>query len=342
MARQAGKNELSAQLEALLLGGAVHTGASLVKAAPTFVPQCLISIRRLVERLNDVGLHKLWWHDGHHAIRIKKARQLFLSAVPPSNVVGVTADPLLEIDEAQDVDRDKFWKEFRPMGASTNATTVLYGTAWDGASLLEEVKQANIEAQRRDGIRRHFSYDWEAVAEHNPLYRKYVEAERARLGEEHPLFRTQYMLLPLSARGGLFSPQQLAAMQGTHPRQHAPSPGKVYVAGLDVAGGYTEAAPDTPHDATILTIGEMDFACPGALFMHPAVRGVEHYRWHGIPHDQLLPQLLDILRMRWACRRVVVDATGLGHTVAAFLETALGQATATPFVFSSHSKSRLG
>ena len=69
------------------------------------------------------------------------------------------------------------------MGAATNVTTVHYGTTWDDATLLEEVKQANLEMERRDGIKRHFRYDWEAVAACNPDYRAYVEGERARLGE---------------------------------------------------------------------------------------------------------------------------------------------------------------
>ena len=47
------------------------------------------------------------------------------------------------------------------MAASTGATTVLYGTAWDDRTLLERTKQANLEAERRDGVRRHFEYDWQ-------------------------------------------------------------------------------------------------------------------------------------------------------------------------------------
>lgn len=339
MARQGGKNELSAQLEVLLLTLGMARGVSLVKAAPTFVPQCLISLRRLTERLDDAGYGGFWSREDGHIVRLGKARQCFLSAEPSANVVGMTADPLLEIDEAQDVDREKFWKELRPMGASTNATTVLYGTPWDGSGLLEEVKQSNLEAQRKDGIRRHFAYDWEAVAACNPLYRRYVEEERARLGEDHPLFRTQYLLLPIAGGGGLFSPQQLAGLHGSHSRLRGPAQGRAYVAGLDVAGG-DSAAPD--RDATVLTIGELDFSACSDLQPEPGIDIVEHYVWRGVPHAQLLPQLVGVLKGRWACRRVVVDATGMGHTVASFLERALGKAAVTPFTFTAQSKSRLG
>jgi len=349
MARQGGKNELSAQLELLLLTLGMARGATLVKAAPTFAPQCLISLRRLTERLDDAGFRGSWSREGAHVIRLGRARQLFLSAEPTANVVGMTADPLLEVDEAQEVDGEKFWKEFRPMGAATNATTVLYGTPWDGASLLEEVKGANLEAERKDGVRRHFSFDWEVVAACNPLYRRYVEAERARLGEEHPLFRTQYLLLPIAGRGGLFSPQQLAGMQGSHPRQHAPAPGGVYVAGLDVAGGggastnsIQEVSAGSARDATVLTIGELDFSTCSEVLPEPGIKVVEHYHWQDVPHSQLLPHLSDVLKGRWACRRVAVDATGMGHTVASLLERALGKAVVTPFTFTAQSKSLLG
>ena len=350
MARQGGKNELSAQIEVLLLTLGMFRGATLVKAAPTLVPQGLISLRRLTERLDDAGFGGFWSRDGAHAVRLGRARQFFLSAEPSANVVGMTADPLLEVDEAQDVEGEKFFKEFRPMGAASNATTVLYGTPWDGRSLLEEMKEANLEAERKDGVQRHFSFDWEAVAACNPLYRCYVEAERQRLGEDHPLFRTQYLLLPLVGRGGLFSPQQLAQMQGSHPRRHAPTPGRHYVAGLDVAGIGSDASTGSVRDAsigsaldaTVLTVGELDFSTCSDLLPEPGVRVVEHYRWWGVPHNQLLAQLVDLLKTRWSCRRVVVDATGIGHGVASFLERALGKAVVTPFVFTAQSKSRLG
>ena len=116
---------------------------------------------RLKERLRDAGLGGLWQTEAGSAIRLGRTRQMFLSAEPSSNVVGATAHILLEMDEAQDVDREKFYKEFRPMGASTNVTTVLYGTPWMGDSLLEEVKQANLEAERSDGVKRHFRLDWQ-------------------------------------------------------------------------------------------------------------------------------------------------------------------------------------
>ena len=101
IARQGGKNELSAQLERTLLAGALATGGTGVKAAPAFDPQCHISIARLKARLTDLGLP---WSAGHaYVVRLGRASQSFYSASRDANVVGATADLLLEIDEAQDV-----------------------------------------------------------------------------------------------------------------------------------------------------------------------------------------------------------------------------------------------
>ena len=352
MARQAGKNELSAHVEALLLAMHAMQGGSLVKCAPTLVPQVLVSMRRLKDRLDDAGLGGLWSVEAGHVVRLGKARALFFSAEPGSHVVGATADLLLEVDEAQDVDRQKFARDFRPMGAPANVTTVLYGTAWDGSTLLEEMKQLNLEMERRDGVKRHFRFDWLEVGRHNPDYMRYVEGERERLGESHPLFQTQYCLNPVRGAGGFLSAGQRAQLQGDHPRRRAPQGGAVYVAGVDIAGE-AESPPIGPdadaavraaerrRDSTVVSIGEVDFSACTETLPEPRVRVVEHYWWTGRPHAELYPQLVDLLRNVWRCKRVVVDATGVGAGVASFLAKALG-GIVTPFVFTSASKSRLG
>ena len=135
------------------------------------------------------------------AIRLGRARQLFLSAEASSNVVGHTADLLLEIDEAQDVDIDKFDKELRPMAASSGATTVFYGTAWDDANLLERAKQAHLELRApRRPCGATSSTTGGSSRRSNPAYGRFVRSERERLGAEHPLFLTQYCLRDAAGR----------------------------------------------------------------------------------------------------------------------------------------------
>ncbi|MGH7620777.1 MAG: hypothetical protein ACREMU_00390, partial [Gemmatimonadaceae bacterium] len=125
IARQGGKNELSAQIELLLLMSG-HGGDIAIKCAPTLRPQLQVSRRRLWDCLARARLCNVARLEPD-AVRFGDAAVRFLSAEPHANVVGHTAGLLLEVDEAQDVDAAKFDREFRPMAAAANAATVYYG-----------------------------------------------------------------------------------------------------------------------------------------------------------------------------------------------------------------------
>ena len=348
IARQGGKNELSAHVETAALIAYGPTGGTAVKAAPTFHPQAHVSIRRLRHLLDRAGLSRHYQIEHGRCLRLGHARQLFLSAHPTSNVVGATADILLEVDESQDVLPDKYNREFMPMGATANVTTVHYGTPWHESSLLEQVKQSNLELQRSDGIQRHFEFDWQAVAQHNPHYQRYVEAERLRLGSDHPLFLSQYCLTPVSDDGRFLDNTRLALLQGSHSRINAPLQGRTYVAGIDLAGGVESpghtgiSATRTLNDSTVLTIGELRLTDDGLGSKNPSLSVVEHHWWTGKPHTETYSTLVHLLKNVWKCSRVVVDATGIGAGVAAFLRKRLGTSIVKPFNFTARSKSDLG
>ena len=80
IARQGGKNELSAQLELLLLTLFMGEPQNLVKCSPTFKPQTVISMVRLKDRLNDAGFAGIWAAEMGYIIRLGNARAIFLSA----------------------------------------------------------------------------------------------------------------------------------------------------------------------------------------------------------------------------------------------------------------------
>jgi Terminase RNaseH-like domain len=345
MSRQGGKNELSARVELYLLLAYLNESVTSIKAAPTFDPQCLISRDRLWDRLRDARLLRWAVREGANKVRLGRARQLFLSAERGSSIVGHTASLLLEIDEAQDVDIEKFDKELQPMTASTGATTVFYGTAWDDANLLERAKHTHLAAERRDGVRRHFEYDWQDVAGVIPDYGKHVAKERERLGPEHPLFLTQYCLRTLPGAGRLLGTNQLALLQGAHRALEAPIAGETYVAGLDVGGedanGFADRSPERvfDHDATVLTIARV-LPVETEAGEH-AIEVVRHYAWSGAPHTALHASLVALVK-EWRVRRLAVDATGIGEPVAAFLAAALGKNRVQARKLTAESKSSLG
>lgn len=341
-ARQMGKNELSAAIEAHLLWRYRETGGSIVKAAPTFRPQILNSVLRLVQTLERSERTRGQWQAQYgHIVRYGQASIAFYSAERHANVVGATASLLLEIDESQDVDPDKYDREFRPMASSTNATTVLYGTAWTEDTVLERQKRVNLRAQSpRHPL--HFEFDYTVLAAINPHYRAFVEAEIGRLGRDHPSIRTQYLLQTLADAGRLLTSQQLAALEGGHQRERDPLPGAGYVAGIDLAGVAeqptynSELATHASHDSTVVTIARLDRDELG----RPLARVVEHVHWTGRDHVWQYQRLSELCE-RWGVSRVCVDASGIGTGIAAFLAERLGPRVER-FVFTAASKSALG
>lgn len=346
MARQMGKNEVSAVIEAYLLTRQAQRGGTIIKAAPTWQPQGVTSFTRLRELL-DTPLHRARGiRQERQALTLGRARATFYSAQPSAHVVGATASLLLEVDEAQDVDAEKFQREFLPMAAAHNAVVVLYGTAWTDDTLLEQARQHNLAVQRAGGEQRHFEYPWTFGARAMPAYRQFVEHEIERLGAQHPLIRTQYFLQTVADRSALFSPEQRLLLQGTHARQTAPADGEEYVAAIDVAGAATGDSGQSPvgsdqpsgrRDSTVVGIAAVTRADDEVR-----LRLVEVYWWTNRPLHEQYARLAHLLGEVWRCRRVVVDATGLGADLATRLQRALGPTVVEPFVFTAATKSRLG
>jgi len=340
MSRQAGKNELSAWIEKVLLVANMANRAAVgVKTAPTLTPQLRNSIRRLRAHLDAAGLRGAYAVEEGHLLTLGGAAWNFLSASPGASVLGATAGLLLEADEAQDIDPDRFTKDFRPMASSTAATTVLYGTPWAEDDLLLATVAENKERERRDHVRRHFEYPWPEVAKHVPAYARYVAAERLRLGPTHPLFTSQYDLTPLPGTGRLLSPAQLANLQGSHEPRHFAKPGETYAAGLDVAGEETDPLSPRDRDHNILWIARVT---PGAKHSLPLSQVVAIYGWQGTGHDAMYAHYHRLLREVWNVAHVAVDATAAGEATAILLARSLGDHKVTAFKFTEQSKSHLG
>lgn len=348
MARQMGKNELSAQLQAYLLSGAMHHGGSIVKTAPTFRPQLHTSIARLDRILRHPAFDGQYSREFGYRSVLGEAEAVFLSGGPYANVAGATASLLLEIDEGQDIDFDKYTRDFRPMASSTNATTVIYGTAWTADTLLERQRAVNERLQRRDGIQRNFIYPWTVGADHNPQYSRFVQSEIDRLGEQHPLILTQYALEPIDTAGGLFDRDSLNLLKGHHQRVTAPDtaapPTTYHVAGIDLAGAsvqgqHASASPTRDRDSTVITIAEVTE--PNDPAAHPTIRILDITSYHQIPLHLQQQRIEQIFTTTWPTARIAIDATGIGSDIATRLSQSIGIARIEPVVFTVASKTRL-
>lgn len=346
-ARQMGKNQLSAALEAYLLF--CMPEGSIIKAAPTYKPQTINSRQRLLSLLDtDLTRERLWKHFGY-IVGLAPRRELtayqagprvmFFSAGPGASIVGATASLLLEIDEAQNVDPNKYDTDLRPMASTTNATTVLYGTAWSEDTLLARVRAHNLELQQQDGRQRHFEFDWRTLAAINPNYKRYVEGEIARLGKDHVSVRTQYRLLPILGSGYLFNDLQLRLLQGDHTWEEIPDSSRgFYVAGLDIAGEQRPRVglPASKHDSTVMTIARVTINELGL----PEIRIIHHYEWTGMKYTDQYAAMKRLVR-EWGLRRLVVDKTGLGEGLASMLTDRFGADLIRSFHFTRASKSQL-
>ncbi len=350
--RQSGKNELQAQIETYLLSIFNEWGAEIIKVSPTWKPQSLNAMRRLESVLKNNLMSRIigWVKEQGYIYRLNTARIFFLSGSPTANVVGATANILLECDEAQDVSIAKWDKEVNPMAASMNATRVFWGTAWTSQTLLAREMRAAQEAQKRDGMQRVFVMTADEVKKEVPAYGRFVDAEIAKMGRNHPFVKTQYFSEEIDAEGGMFPPGRVAMMQGEHKRLHVPEAGRVYAFLIDVAGedeGATLAPGDevllsnAGRDSTALTIVEVDHVTlADPLIQAPCYKVVERVEWVGVKHTSLYGQLVGLCDL-WVPRYVVIDATGVGAGLASFLERSLGERL-IKFVFTGKSKSKLG
>jgi len=336
MPRQSGKNEIAAALVACLLRANAHEGGTVVVCAPTLDPQARISadrIRAALAATDPLVPAAGQSRSRGDTVAVGRARAVLLSANPQASVAGHTASIALIADEAQDIEEPWFNRQFRPMAASTGAPTVLFGTAWNGRTLIERAVEANraIDAASPHRPRRHHEASWREVAAVLPAYGAYVEAERERLGATHPLFLSQYELVPGEVAGRLLTPDLLAALEGGHDPLSAPEPAGRYVAGLDFGGEGEDA------DATVLTIARVDTPVGNGGV---ACRVVAQQEWRGAPYARVLDEVRALDRL-WRFERLSADATGLGAPLVAQLRPQLG-ARLDEVVFTAASKSALG
>ncbi len=282
------------------------------------------------------------------------ARIFFLSGDPTSNIVGATANALLEVDEAQDVLTSKYDKDIAPMAASTNATRVFWGTAWTSRTLLGRELRAARNAEKIDGFQRVFHITADDVRKEVPAYGKFVDEQVSKLGRNHPMVRTQFFSEEIDAEGGMFNIARLNMMKGSHAPLAAPQPGRLYAFTLDVAGEDESYLPspsgrgaggeglsNAGRDFTALTIFEIDLSTlQDEVIRAPRYLVVGRKLWTGVKHSSIYGQLRGLIDL-WQPRYIVADNTGVGAGLVSFLTNAY-QERVIAFTFTSKSKSDLG
>lgn len=348
MSRQAGKDELLANLVAYILTLFAHLEVGIVYVNPTYKPQTINAIMRLENRLKLNLLTKAFWKKRSDFMRIiGRAVVSFLSGDDKANVVGATASLALIVNEAQDITPAKYDKDFAPMTASTNATKIIVGTMWTSHTLLAREIRAAREAEKKDGIKRVFIYDALAVGKIVPAYKVFVKSEIAKLGRDHPLIKTQYFCEEIDAQAGMFNTARRALMQGDQSAQDTPNAGEIYVMTLDVAGqdeatmqgGEEALLKNTARDSVTLTIHSVDLSELETL-QAPIYRPVYRKSWQGKKHVQIFSQISAMFDV-WNPMYLIIDSTGVGEGLWGMLDHKY-TTKIIPFKFTAQSKSELG
>jgi len=333
--RQYGKNEIAAEIHKRHLLRRCVTGGSIVRAAPTFRPQIVNSMRRLHKLCRNDPLfeyERLNMAQGFIA-EYGEAEVFFLSSDEKANPEGATADVALDMDEAHKTSMESYEERFVPMCASTNAPQILWGVAAAKTDLLYKTRQRNFEL----GLgHRNIQIPAMVIAETDPIYRRHYENRVSRLGADHIVVETQYNLVDVDSIGGAFKPHHRNSLfDSIHGRQDMPirRDGCTRVTVIDLAGEeeLTEELDeiqterfDSP-DSTVIWHAEIDRM--DVVSDKPMIRILDCVRLTGVrmqavPGDDRLSTqeiILDQLN-RWKPETTLIDARGLGQATARWLD----------------------
>jgi hypothetical protein len=263
-----------------------------------------------------------------------------MSASEGSNIEGKSYH-LIIVDEAQDVSNFKYLKSISPMGAFYNATKILIGTPTTHKGFFFQ----SIERNKRDyangtGRRNHFEYNWEVIVKYNPKYKKYIEGEKAKLGEDSDEFQMSYNLKWVLERGMFVDQKRFDALGDKEAGLVYSDHKNNHVFGVDLG---------KQSDSTIVTIVEVDFENPVLIEQSKELHVPDYYAyatkikyWHEIQgdnYDSQYYQIMDILK-NFKIHRGVIDATGVGSPMFDRIEANVDYEV-IPYVFGTSSKSDL-
>ena len=353
-ARQTGKNEIAAKLQARHLWRRQNSRfvAQWIRTAPTYAPQIVNSKKRLREMLNvnskDVILNPLF--EGRKLIReegyiwrVGNASVEFISSGPQANVVGATASECLDMDEAHKVKKEKFDEDFAPFTANTNAATLLWGVAADGLDTIEWYRQSNEENGRSD---LNLYFPCEVWMEAHPPYREHVENRVNALGWDHPIIKTQYRLISVSAEGRFLTDAHIRNLfDSDHERHLKPRAGTRYEMVIDIAGGNEDFNPEnilegneeTATDSTVIWIYEVTpIVCSNGVF--PVIR-IVNLKWvTGVELHIQQHEIEETIRY-WNPHKVTIDSIGIGRQIGEAMQAKFGKTTINMYTASNQTVS---
>lgn len=245
------------------------------------------------------------------------------SASEQSKIEGATHHLVLA-EEAQDISDMKIRKSIHPMVASTLGTIVKIGTANTKKCDFYTSIQENRRIELINGKQNHFFFPWKVCAKFNSMYRKFIEQEKRRIGEDSDEFRMSYNGEWIFERGMfitqdvLFNPN-VAIVNGLWSEYHWDSfPGVLkhmpLIAGIDWGQS---------SDPTSLCLMAVDWQNPietGETYNAEGIHRYTHYKKHiigwmeflGDNYEYQFGEIYSRLMMLPNLRKIIMDSNTCG------------------------------
>lgn len=161
--------EFSTRLRMFLLFMNRETGSVSATVSPSFQNDTYPAMLALVNGFHRSGASGDWRPDGPRAIRVGKARHLFVSVDMPVADGSPSPDTMLEVVAAHRIDAAWYDQRVRPrvravgIAAGVGLTIVMFGVPGFTGSVFERERARNLSG-RASGV--HFSRrpDWTATA----------------------------------------------------------------------------------------------------------------------------------------------------------------------------------
>lgn len=279
-----------------------------------------------------VGYEKLAFNQNNNAyLELNNGSHLqMMSANKQANIESKSYHLIL-LDESQDLDEFVVNKSIMPMAAAYNGTSIATGTPGTTKGLFYNTIQFNKAEQLRPSMQQlHFEYDYKVCQKYNPDYKKYVDKQRRKIGEDSDEFRMAYRLHWLLERGMAISEDLFEELTIKSRNITTSLFGVDLVAGLDFG---------RVGDSTVLTVGRPRFdeadesgRCPVDVI----------YWWEklGDDYEQIFKELKAEVE-KFQIRTLAADSTGVGEPLVTRLIYELPQTLVIPVRFTAQSKDHL-
>ncbi|MEV7902155.1 terminase large subunit domain-containing protein [Streptomyces anulatus] len=230
------------------------------------------------------------------------------TAHPKAMIEGQTYH-LVVIDEAQAADDKVLNKSITPMMASTAGTLCLTGTpTYTKSGFYEQIQKNKRESTRKGRKSDHFQVDWKEVSKSVPRYKKFVQSEMDRLGEDSDEFKLSYRLIWLLDKGMLCTSDRFDSLGDVSMRAVQEWHRSPVVVGID---------PARKTDSTIVTVCWVNWDYPDEYgnYEHRVLNWLD---LQGLDWETQYYRIVEFLS-HYNVFAIGIDAGGLGDVVASRL-----------------------